>query len=126
MSNDDEMVGYRQQPGKLPFSRPGSGGKNQFSELRDIQLIPESQGGKKLQPRGRHRHDELISGTSIGKSTALVDSKWKVTGKANYGDDIRLNNELIGKIVRSPHHYARVLSIDISKAVELELSLIHI
>ena len=120
MSNDDEMVGYRQQPGKLPFSRPGSGGKNQFSELRDIQLIPESQGGKKLQPRGRHRHDELISGTSIGKSTALVDSKWKVTGKANYGDDIRLNNELIGKIVRSPHHYARVLSIDISKAVELE------
>ena len=47
MSNDDEMVGYRQQPGKLPFSRPGSGGKNQFSELRDIQLIPESQGGKK-------------------------------------------------------------------------------
>ena len=97
MSNDDEMVGYRQQPGKLPFSRPGSGGKNQFSELRDIQLIPESQGGKKHQPKGDHRHDPLISGTSIGKSTALVDSKWKVTGKANYGDDIRLSNELIGK-----------------------------
>ena len=120
MSNEDEMVGYRQQPGKLPFSRPGSGGKNQFSKLRDIELIPESQGGNKLQPRGGHRHDKLISGSSIGKSTALIDSKWKVTGKANYGDDIRLNNELIGKIVRSPHHYARVLSIDITKAMELE------
>jgi len=27
-----EIVGYRQQPGKLPFSRPGSGGKGKFSE----------------------------------------------------------------------------------------------
>ena len=26
-----EIVGYRQQPGKLPFSRPGSGGKGKFS-----------------------------------------------------------------------------------------------
>ena len=26
-----EMVGYRQQPGKLPFSKPGSGGSSRFS-----------------------------------------------------------------------------------------------
>ena len=25
-SESGEMVGYRQQPGKLPFSKPGSGG----------------------------------------------------------------------------------------------------
>jgi len=43
MSDEKEMVGYRQQPGKLPFSRPGSGGKDQFSDLRDEDLIPESQ-----------------------------------------------------------------------------------
>ena len=30
--SEDEIIGYRQQPGKLPFSRPGSGGKNRFSE----------------------------------------------------------------------------------------------
>ena len=41
-----EMVGYRQQPGKTPFSRPGSGGKSPFSEPRDEEMIPESQGGK--------------------------------------------------------------------------------
>ena len=46
----DEMVGYRQQPGKISFSRPGSGGKNSFSEPRDEKMIPESQGGMKKQP----------------------------------------------------------------------------
>ena len=115
-----EMVGYRQQPGKIPFSRPGSGGKSPFSEPRDEEMIPESQGGKKKQPWGSHKHDKLITGKIVGKPTSLIDSKWKVTGRAKYGDDIRLPNELIGKIVRSPHHYARVLSIDLSKALELQ------
>jgi len=114
-----EMVGYRQQPGKLPFSKPGSGGKDRFSKNQDPEVIPESQGGRKRQPWGPHRHDEVISGQVIGNRTPLVDSRWKVTGQAKYGDDIRLQNELIGRIVRSPHHYARVLSIDCSKALEL-------
>ena len=117
--NEDEMVGYRQQPGKLPFSKPGSGGKNRFSQPTDAAMIPESQGGKKSQPWGSHRHDKLVSGQIIGKPTALVDSRWKVTGQAHYGDDVRLAGELIGRIIRSPHHYARVLSIDCSKALEL-------
>ncbi len=114
-----EIVGYRQQPGKLPFSRPGSGGKGKFSETTDPEMIPESQGGKLAQEWGSHRHDGLISGRVIGKSTALVDSSWKVTGQAHYGDDVRLPGELIGRIVRSPHHYARVLSVDCTKALEL-------
>ena len=115
----DEIIGYRQQPGKLPFSRPGSGGKNRFSEATDPEKIPISRGGSLEQPWGPHRHDELVSGQIIGKPTALVDSSWKVTGQAHYGDDVRLPGELIGRIVRSPHHYARVLSIDCSKAIEL-------
>ena len=32
----EEMQGYRQQPGKLPFAKPGSGGSEPFSKLRDI------------------------------------------------------------------------------------------
>ena len=117
--NEDEMVGYRQQPGKLPFSKPGSGGKNQFSRPTNQDMIPESQGGNRTQPWGPHKHDELVSGQIIGKPTALVDSRWKVTGQAQYGDDIRLPGELIGRIIRSPHHYARVLSIDCSEALKL-------
>ncbi|MBJ29361.1 MAG: aldehyde oxidase [Euryarchaeota archaeon] len=116
---EEEIVGYRQQPGKIPFSRPGSGGKNQFSNNTDPKMIPRSQGGDLEQPWGSHRHDSIISGQIIGKPTALIDSGWKVTGQAHYGDDVRLPGELIGRIIRSPHHYARVLSIDCTRALEL-------
>jgi CO/xanthine dehydrogenase Mo-binding subunit len=55
----------------------------------------------------------------FGKPTALVDSNAKVTGQAWYGDDVRLANEVIGKILRSPHHYAKIKSIDTSKVEAL-------
>ena len=51
-SESGEMVGYRQQPGKLPFSKPGSGGRNRFSKPTDYSRIPESQGGSLKQPWG--------------------------------------------------------------------------
>ena len=115
----NEMVGYKQQPGKLPFTKPGSGGKDRISRETDPKMIPVSQGGELEQPWGSHRHDSLISGQVIGRPTGLVDSRWKVTGQAHYGDDVRLKGELVGRIVRSPHHYARILSIDCSKALDL-------
>ncbi len=120
MAKDDkEMVGYRQQPGKLLFNRPGSGGKNPLSSLRDESMIPESQGGGRSQPWGSHVHDELVTSSSIGKRTPLIDSQYKVTGQAQYGDDFRLPGEAVGKILRSPHHFARVKSIDTSRAEAL-------
>ena len=122
---EKEMVGYKQQPGKLPFSKPGSGGKNSFSKPIEENMIPSSQGGKLQQPWGSHRHDSLVSGQVIGKDTALVDGNWKVTGQAHYGDDVRIQGELIGRIVRSPHHYARVISIDCSRALKLPGCLLY-
>ena len=65
-SESNEMVGYRQQPGKLPFSKPGSGGKNRFSEPTVQSMIPESKGGELAQPWCSHRHDGLVSGQVIG------------------------------------------------------------
>ena len=38
----DEMQGYRQQPGKLPFAKPGSGGSEPFSKLRDMESNKDS------------------------------------------------------------------------------------
>ena len=111
-----EIVGYRQQPGKLDFTRPGSGGSSPLSERRDPKMIPRSQGGELEQPWGPHRHDSLVTGRVIGKRTALIDSKWKVTGQAVYGDDVRLPGEIIGRLVRSDRHYARVLSVDVTEA----------
>ncbi len=126
--------GYRQQPGgagkvtrkdgkrvagKQAFPPPGSGGSNPTMAPRDLDFIPEMVGGKEAQPAGAHVHDRARTGTSVGRATALVDSNAKVTGQAWYGDDVRLGNEVIGKILRSPHHYAKIKSIDTSKAEAL-------
>ena len=109
----DRVVGYRQQGGKLLFPKPGSGGSRGYSEPRDEDSIAKNRGA------GGHKHDELLTGSAIGKATPLVDGRWKVTGQAQYGDDVRLPGELVGRIVRSKHHYARVLSIDATGALEL-------
>jgi 4-hydroxybenzoyl-CoA reductase alpha subunit len=55
----------------------------------------------------------------IGKSHVKVDGTAKVTGSAKYTFDIILPNMLYGKILRSPHPHARIVSIDTSKALEM-------
>ncbi|MEZ5989630.1 MAG: molybdopterin cofactor-binding domain-containing protein [Planctomycetota bacterium] len=52
----------------------------------------------------------------IGRRLPLVDAWRKAAGQATYCDDIRLPNELVGKILRSPHAHARIVSIDTSAA----------
>ena len=57
---------------------------------------------------------------SIGTKQCFVDALDKVTGKAKYLDDISFPGLLIGKILRSPHPHARILSIDTSEAEKLK------
>ncbi len=52
----------------------------------------------------------------VGKRPIRHDGVDKVTGKAQYGADIRLPGHLHGKVLRSPHAHARIRSIDTSKA----------
>lgn len=52
----------------------------------------------------------------VGTRPVRHDGVDKVTGRAIYGADIRLNGLLHGKILRSPHAHARIKSIDTSKA----------
>src|SRR6185436_8527134 len=52
----------------------------------------------------------------IGKNPHRHDATDKVTGRAQYGADIRLPGMLYGAMLRSPHAHARILSIDTSKA----------
>ena len=58
--------------------------------------------------------------STVGKPTPLVDARLKVTGQGVYTDDIKLPGMLTGKILRSPLPYARIISIDTSKAEALE------
>src|SRR5271155_5226186 len=55
----------------------------------------------------------------IGKRTPRPDGADKVTGRAAYAADTTMPGMLWGKILRSPHAHARILSIDTSKAEAL-------
>jgi CO/xanthine dehydrogenase Mo-binding subunit len=52
----------------------------------------------------------------IGTRPIRPDGAEKVTGKAQYGADIHLPGLIHGRILRSPHAHARILSVDTSEA----------
>jgi 4-hydroxybenzoyl-CoA reductase alpha subunit len=60
-----------------------------------------------------HGHDDC------GQHNIKVDAVAQVTGSAAYTDDMALPRMLFGKILRSPHPHARLLSIDTSAAEQL-------
>jgi xanthine dehydrogenase molybdenum-binding subunit len=56
---------------------------------------------------------------SVGKSLQRIDGVDKVTGSAKYAADIKLENMLHAKLLRSPHAHAKVKRIDTSGAQKL-------
>jgi 4-hydroxybenzoyl-CoA reductase subunit alpha len=55
----------------------------------------------------------------IGAPLPKVDAYAKVTGRALYADDIMLPRMLYGRLLRSPHAHARIISIDTRRALEV-------
>lgn len=55
----------------------------------------------------------------IGKRPIRPDGVDKVTGRAKFGADLHLPGMLIGRVLRSPHAHARILSINTEKAAAL-------
>lgn len=55
----------------------------------------------------------------IGTRPVRPDGVEKVTGKAQYGADIRLPGLLHGRVLRSPHAHARIVAIDTSEAEKM-------
>src|SRR5690606_38796358 len=56
----------------------------------------------------------------IGTRPIRPDGVDKVTGRARFGADYNLPGQLAGKVLRSPHPYARIRRIDTSKAEKLQ------
>ena len=52
----------------------------------------------------------------IGKRTIRPDGADKVTGRATFGADFNLPGMLWGKVLRSPHPHAKIISINLEKA----------
>jgi CO/xanthine dehydrogenase Mo-binding subunit len=55
----------------------------------------------------------------VGTRQVRPDGVDKVTGRASFGADLYAPNMLIGKILRSPHPHARIVSMNTSKAEAL-------
>ena len=55
----------------------------------------------------------------IGSRPVRHDGTDKVTGRAIYGADFDASGLLHGKILRSPHAHAKIISIDTSEAEKL-------
>src|SRR3989338_1764136 len=55
----------------------------------------------------------------VGKSVPRIEGRGIVTGQTKYAFDVAFPNMLVGKMLRSPHAHARIISIDTSKAEAL-------
>ncbi|HEU5380942.1 MAG TPA: molybdopterin cofactor-binding domain-containing protein [Ktedonobacteraceae bacterium] len=55
----------------------------------------------------------------VGQPRPKVDAYSKVTGRALYADDMMLPRMVYGRLLRSPHPHARIVSIDTRRALEL-------
>lgn len=55
----------------------------------------------------------------LGERMRKVEGRAKANGSLRYTDDIVLPRMIFGKILRSPHAHARILSIDVSQAEKL-------
>jgi len=73
-----------------------------------------------------NRPDSEVSGKAVSGKYKVIgtrpirhDGADKVTGRAQYGGDLRLTGMLYGYILRSPHAHAKIKSIDITKAAAL-------
>ena len=55
----------------------------------------------------------------VGTRPIRPDGVDKVTGRANFGADMVMPGMLWGKVKRSPHAHARIMSINIDKALKL-------
>ena len=57
---------------------------------------------------------------AVGKNVERPDARAKVTGEAVFTVDVQLPHMLYAKFLRSPHAYAKVISVKAEKALALE------
>ena len=84
---------------------------------------PPAQGGGRggapqapPQPPADPKYHWAPSHSVLGTKVSRLDGPDKVTGRAKYTFDINRPGMLYGRIVRSPHPHARIVSIDLSAA----------
>src|SRR5262249_21274631 len=109
---DPQAQGGGQAP---PPAQPQGGGRG-----GQAPAAPQAQGGGRGQapppPPADPKYHWPPRHSSIGTHVKRLDGPDKVTGRARYTFDINRPGMLYGRIVRSPHPHARIVSVDMSAA----------
>jgi xanthine dehydrogenase YagR molybdenum-binding subunit len=79
-----------------------------------MRQVPEVQAAAK--PAAHEKYPWPEKPTLLGTAVKRLDGPVKATGKARYAYDMKRPGMLFGRILRSPHAHARILSIDVSAA----------
>lgn len=70
--------------------------------------------------RGEEKIDDKESDAFVGARADRIDAREKILGTGVYADDIVLQNMAYGSCVRTKYPRARLLKLDISKALEVD------
>ncbi len=102
-----------ERPHRAPGGKPGMAVPQGRQMPRDDRLRPpEWAAGRAAPPNGGRFH-------VIGTRQRKVEGLAKVTGRAIYADDLVLPRMLHGKLLRSIHAHARIVSIDAGAALAM-------
>ena len=71
------------------------------------------------QGRARSNWSDKERARGIGATVQRKDTPGTVDGSAKYAADLKMDGMLHGRVLRSPHHHARILSIDTSAAAAM-------
>lgn len=63
---------------------------------------------------------DWTSFSNIGKRQPRIEGVGKATGEVKYTSDLKLPRMLFGKLLRSPYPHAKILDIDVNKALSLK------
>jgi CO/xanthine dehydrogenase Mo-binding subunit len=122
--DDGGTAGSRTTPATVPSVRRAAAALRQFLDQKDLSIaelakqegfveqIAEAPASAEIKP---------VDGWSVlGKSTPKVDGAAIVTGKHQYSSDIQRPGMRYGKVLRAPSFNAKLASIDLTLAEELE------
>jgi aerobic-type carbon monoxide dehydrogenase small subunit (CoxS/CutS family) len=83
--------------------------------VQAVELAAARMRGDERPPKSRETSEDR--GRSIvGGDAMRTDSIEKVTGRAEFVEDITMPNMLYAHVVRSPHHHARLTALDVESA----------